>query len=477
MACSASEIVAWKVPLDRFAWDGVESVGIVRCESAPETSPFFKEGDELWELKKMPVNQWVNQPLSAEWVVWNASSGRLVAKGDWSQISILHDFLRPREMPSHCRLIASLFPVVDVTHAVAKDSQPVAEVSLFSRSGMKSKAIWSGDGNTISVEAEMAYGESVSFIDARLAYTAKAADQADMKVNTGLTIRSGESVWVARDFDGKQGLDLVVSGVIESLDGTPICDRVMIQNGKQTESLKLSHNGPSTELIRIGESGWFARIWASKDVIWDCISPGQAARNNDVDPFADPPEKRSPFPMTSSIPPPAFIQPWLNHEVLAAGKWFETVGLCMKQDDDFIGYDPITETLFVYSRKREFVEHFKSLFGCLDGERLTQLIVTFAGVGQTRLIARAGQKASLSRNKGEKEDARYLEIEPTCGESGTITDLRFFFNDRTDPERSVHLNSSVSLFMGEWSEIANASFGGGVKYPLRVKAEIFRPTP
>jgi hypothetical protein len=127
--------------------------------------------------------------------------------------------------------------------------------------------------------------------------------------------------------------------------------------------------------------------------------------------------------------------------------------------------------------QRGFVEHFKSLFGCLDGERLTQLIVTFAGVGQTRLIARAGQKASLSRNKGEKENARYLEIEPTCGESGTITDLRFFFNDRTDPERSVHLNSSVSLFMGEWSEIATASFGGGVKYPLRVKAEIFRPTP
>ena len=29
LACSASEIVAWKLPLSRFAWEGLESEGII----------------------------------------------------------------------------------------------------------------------------------------------------------------------------------------------------------------------------------------------------------------------------------------------------------------------------------------------------------------------------------------------------------------------------------------------------------------
>jgi hypothetical protein len=56
-------------------------------------------------------------------------------------------------------------------------------------------------------------------------------------------------------------------------------------------------------------------------------------------------------------------------------------------------------------------------------------------------------------------------------------DLRFFFNDRTDLDRTILLNSSVTLNMGDWSEIAAGKLGDGVKYPLRVKAEVFRPVP
>ena len=45
-ACEAAEIVSWKVPLSRYAW-GAEVEKKVRLKSAPDPSPFFKDGDEF----------------------------------------------------------------------------------------------------------------------------------------------------------------------------------------------------------------------------------------------------------------------------------------------------------------------------------------------------------------------------------------------------------------------------------------------
>jgi hypothetical protein len=53
----AAEIVAWKIPLNRFAHRGLQSNGIARLASAPEASTFFNPGDELWDLKGIPTGQ------------------------------------------------------------------------------------------------------------------------------------------------------------------------------------------------------------------------------------------------------------------------------------------------------------------------------------------------------------------------------------------------------------------------------------
>ena len=45
-ACEAAEIVSWSVPLFRYAW-GAEVEKKVRLKSAPDPSPFFKDGDEF----------------------------------------------------------------------------------------------------------------------------------------------------------------------------------------------------------------------------------------------------------------------------------------------------------------------------------------------------------------------------------------------------------------------------------------------
>jgi hypothetical protein len=104
--------VAWKVPVSRLADKVLESVGVLRCKSAPEASPFFKEGDELWDLKAiMPEDGRTKRKLQLEFLVWHASSGRLIAKGNWMDICVLNDVLRPDEMPSYCQLTIGVYEV------------------------------------------------------------------------------------------------------------------------------------------------------------------------------------------------------------------------------------------------------------------------------------------------------------------------------------------------------------------------------
>ena len=125
----AAEIVAWKVPLNRFAWGGLETEGVARLKSAPEESPFFTDGDELWDLKGIAIENSEGVKVAPEWVVWNAGTGRLVAKGDWAKITAIHEMLRIDQLASHCRLKLSLVPVTDEALVPSRDSKPVAEIS------------------------------------------------------------------------------------------------------------------------------------------------------------------------------------------------------------------------------------------------------------------------------------------------------------------------------------------------------------
>lgn len=123
LACDAAEIVAMKVPLSSYAFSGLKSDGIVRCKAAPEASPFFKPGDELWDLKGVPGEGRIEKDLPLEWAVWNASSQMLVIKADLIGIHKLHKRLGMDQQPKQCRLKAEVFEV-------PADGSPLTEKSV-----------------------------------------------------------------------------------------------------------------------------------------------------------------------------------------------------------------------------------------------------------------------------------------------------------------------------------------------------------
>ena len=111
LVCPEAEIVSWKIPLSCFVGAGLQANGIVRCKTAPEPSPFFKEGDALWDLKGIPAETRKETSPPLDWVIWNASSGRLVVKADWLGIWQLLGRLRTDQQPKQCRLTVEVLEV------------------------------------------------------------------------------------------------------------------------------------------------------------------------------------------------------------------------------------------------------------------------------------------------------------------------------------------------------------------------------
>lgn len=475
---NAAEIVAWKVPSIRF-FDEAEKRGGVLCKTAPEDSPFFKDGDELWDLKNvMPDGG--DQKLSLDWLFWNATSGRLVAKGGWIDLCTIHEILRVNALPKHLKLNVNLYEVAADGAPLAENTKPVTELSIRVRSEQNSKANWGANGITLAVETEVTLADTNSSADVRLAVTAEVPNQPRLQVNTAFILKAGSPLWVARDFDGQQGLDLKVSGTMESVDGVPLNEVVMIQKGSATRSLWPQQRSHEYQTRPVGGVGWFMSC---------LMSPGELASLINISPESNPPDPfaeqimpvRTKLLLTTPVEPPALIISILDHEVLDATEWLRKVMLIsggnLDSSGSFAGYDPIGQRLYFYSPSQEAVDVAREYLIPMCNRRPALVRVTLDGIGQTRLIVRSGQKASLERVVDQETIRRSLEIEPTIGENDDMVDLRFKFEDRADAKKISETNSSTSFSTGKALEIITGKWPDGEVRSLRVTGEILRTSP
>lgn len=230
--CQAAEIVAWKVP--GIEW--LEEEGVVLREAPPENSPFFAAGDELWDLKGVPAER-LRGGKALDWLVWNATAGRIVAKGEWADIYTLHKHLRPNEAPRQCLLTLDFYQVAADGAAKTADARPVAALSLICRSGQLASASWRDGGKSITIKSETTFYDSDTLIDTVLDGSVEVPGQARMEFNTRITLVAGKPTWIVRDFDGKLGLDLWAAGdpvvVITTLEANDIQTRLLSRPGQK----------------------------------------------------------------------------------------------------------------------------------------------------------------------------------------------------------------------------------------------------
>ena len=406
LACSASEIVAWKVPLSRFAWAGLESQGLIRMKTAPETSPFFRDGDELWDLQGVPVKDQsmeemsispqplrINTDPALEWLVWNASSGRLVTKANWNAIWQLHQQLRIDQLPTQLRLTLKVFEIPVDGAVPSEESVPVASLTWMARSGSKFSASSQRGSDMIQVGGGATANELGSMIDLALNVGCAVRGQPGLQFDLGLVLRPENPCRVARDFDGRTGLDCSVSGRIELVDGTPLKEAVLIQNGNAFEPLQEDRSGPMRH--RVGESGRLMSVWMDPVNVASLISSGPDL-SKDMDPFAEtPPEVVRESLKLNEVMVPDCLKAWFPRPVWDLRMHIKRSGIGLN-DSDFAGYDPFSRRVFLFSNQETEIDKFEQLMspGCMLSPRM--IAVSMEGNGQSRIVTRSGQKGIWS---------------------------------------------------------------------------------
>lgn len=481
LACEGAEIVSWKVPLSRYAW-GVEAEKKVRLESAPEPSPFFKDGDELWDLKGIPAteDQAATDPLPPQdvrlktdppldWVVWNARSGRLVVKGDWNAIWQLHYQLQIDQLPKQCRLTTAVFEVPADGSPLTEKSVPTVFLSCVSRSGQEVEAVRQQEGKMLRVKGTADIGDDNRFVGLQLELSCALPGHPGMDLKTGLTFQPCKPLWVGRDFDGNKGLDLRVSTTIELTDGTPVGEVFLIQQGNTATPLVVER--AELKRHRIGDKGWLAVLWLDPQSVLDMIAP-ESSEKRSADPFAEPlPSNDSQRPVPAGVPVPEVLKPWFSHSVLDLREFMKNSGIVLADSTDFAGYDLFSQRIFLFSNAGLELDKFEQLFsgGCNHSPRL--VVVTLDGDGQSRLVTRSGVLSRLVRQGGDRKIIRSLEIEPTVG-SDELIDIRLEAVDNTKATPGDLLRSAILLKSGEPLAVLVGSAPDGKESSLRIKAEI-----
>ena len=435
---SAAETVAWKCPLTTYAPRGFESDGIARIDTPPEPSAFFDPGDEIWDLSA--IERHFRGPLkpSPEWIVWNATSKRIIAKAHLNTIYQLDLEIGKENIPSQCRVTAELFSVSADGFPLSNDAIPEHSVSWVTRSGRKSECESTTEEGSIRVNAEVV--SSDLYADGRFQITCSLPNQKAVEISTSLTFTDAVPLWVARSFDGTKGVDLRITTRHILSDGSSysaavlhLVDGEAVPVPRQTHDPQI-HKLPSGGMIYIvpfsvKEMGSF--LGNSVDDI------------HEVDPFAD----TDPAPLKErlgleEIAVPENLTPWFPGNALDLTGFVEGWGIPLDKSSGFAGYDPLTQRIFVFTKSKSDLDIVEQIFvfGCDSHPKV--IATSINGSGMIRLLARSGIRASLQNS------TRSFTIEPVIGDSDELIDSHITMKDEPAPKLSFSFETSMTLRAG-----------------------------
>jgi hypothetical protein len=477
--CPAAEIVSWKIPLERYLANGLDAKGVVRMASAPEASPFFKEGDVLWDIKGINAKDGAPDKLARladghrnvanhppEWAVWNASAERLVIKADWLSIFNLNERLRINEMPKQIRLTAEFSGLSADGATASEKDQPAVRQTWVSRPGQA----FSVSSMTDAAEVKLSgVGECYGpFIDLKLNASCSIRNQPRFGYDGHFSLRPGIPSCVARDFDGTNGLACKVSGRIELMDGTPLDEAALIQKHMSFEPLEKEFREPMR--TRIGEKGWLIVCSVAPGALAEWLDPDPDPAG-ETDPFAEHPSAmfRKPLDL-EEVMVPDDLKARFSQPVFDMGEQLADLG-CTVRETDFAGYSPHLQQMFLYTGDEPELDKFEVLFSPLCGGMPESVVISVEGNGESHLIGKSGSIATLTRAV-DREPVVSIKVEPTIGESGDILDFRFEYLDQTDSANRRSITTCLIMRPGKTTEVMSASGKDMAAKPLRVKADI-----
>jgi len=487
LACPAAEIVAWRVPVESFLNRPLPKEEMTRLSSPPEKSPFFREGDELWDLKRLPVEMTARPKGTAfepgyiddlergrletapplEWVVWNATTSRLITKSEWNGVSQLHLRFAPDRQPTLCKFTVDLFEVPPDGSPPKPDSIPAQTLTWLTKPGITSAALVREDSGMISCKAEPTVGPGSRSILLNLQAKCALKDQLPMDLEARFIIQSGDATWVARDFMNGKGMDLRLQATLVLLDGTPVDESMLIQRENNVSPLAFDSIGVSVSQVRDGR--WLATCEQTSEYLMDIFTPQVPLAEQEESTSGSSPEKNTIFPTAFMA---GRLGAWFTDPVWNMSGEFNKMGLNLSETD-LAGYAPLERRVFLLSDKSEEIDKFGSIWGGGCHLPHQRIAVSTGNPPQSRIICNAGTKASLRRLASDGKVIRHVEFEPTIGNSGNQVDLDMYIRNGPEEMPDLEVRTSTTLDIGHPQLLFSAA--GENRLPISVEAEMISP--
>jgi hypothetical protein len=492
LSCNAlvfsAEIIAWKTPVAVIAPQGLNVSGVTRLEKPPETSPFFGPKDELWDiavLMSRPDRKLSDPP---EWIVWNATSGYLVAKVSWAAYLEIEHKWELQFPASQCRVKIDVYDVPANGSPPNRSKPPKHSLTILTRNGQKTSSSNTENGTSIGVECVADFPDGCpcfleihgsSNVNLKTLISVSLPDGSTSKFDTCVVPEDGLPLWLAREFDGKNGVDVMITATAELVDGTPVSQAVMRQEGNAIMPFPSHMRYWKSDNIAIGEKSRL--IWCSvplKNIfrIFRLVEIREDKKMDD--PFAAAGDSDKPEKMVivdesklKLLAAPAILAPHFHGSVFDFSGLDNALGLEVSEGD-LLGYDYKNQRIFIYSPDIKALLQFEKMLPSAIEMNPISLVTTVRGNGELRLISRSGIKSSIEITHPKSKQTRYFQVELAVGEDDTHVDAAFTYHDRIGEQFMKSIESDATMVVGEPIKFLEKGKADGAKEALEMKVEI-----
>jgi hypothetical protein len=440
-AClEASVTAAWKIPVDHFAPDYKTNDKFRKLEQPPGDSDFLQPGDELWDLSKglayrikvpLPENEdpfaegktiKLDQPWYGEWLVWNARSGMVVARGSWNDIHAAQKLIGFEDVPVSIRTRVELVTAGKDTVSVSLTGEDTQEVSA-KKSGLEVDVRGTNLGPPGLVDGQFFISWPAGEKDSR------------WEVNAGVTLKEGIRTRLARRGRGPTRCELFASASREFSNGVMVSAARLIEGPDGVISWPVAPDGEPKK-DRAGDGS----------LVWSCRPPFGALPVRDLPvaqwPWMEAPEARKEWVRGRVVDLRGFLPHSGTANLMAVfDPGSGRVVIAGTAEDVDLGEMVILSTLRdpVYGRDLWIEANPES--------------------GGWGLTCRSGEKARIAKASAAGNGPSF-EIEPMIGDSGTIVDLRYEFDVFSKGAPAGNLKSSTTLELEKPQQIASHSVDG-----------------
>ena len=440
-----------------------------------EASRFVNEGDVLWDLKEH-YQQW-DLALEQGWIIYNQTTGYLVAKAPIQELGLLELRHEVSMEPKNVRLGVDVFEVKEATFGWVdwqKKWDEVEKELLFTtkgtgRSGQVVIQRFEGEEDLkCKLEFQPTLGADGFFHDVRLAWSFE-SDSTEYHLNTGLALADQSPYFVELGSVDEVGVR-VARFLPETLivGGPPMRDWHLYENEEDSTDLSFEQCFGGTALRDDGER--FCHFWeVGSWFLNDLLDPV------DDDPFATSErEESSLLEVVDQEDVPSILKKYFPREQWTdVQKVFVDSGLDLEAGD-FTYFGKLRGILVVGAQDKGTIDIADQIVSPLHCGAPKNFHCCFTLIqekgGKKRMLA----KSILSGRSGETAEVNWkwdsgswkLEAQPTLGVDYTLYDVRLFSG--FEGEEKFELNSGVTYRHGQVQEFLLKETADG-RYSMRLE--------